>query len=87
MIDISDKSGEISYNVNLYSEAIALSDVLSLKTFSDLDFSELQHDYQKQNIERSWNDSPDASIVYLNSNASGFRDDYTTLRYPFIDWP
>ena len=86
MIDISDKSGEISYNVNLYSEAIALSDVLSLKTFSDLDFSELQHDYQKQNIERSWNDSPDASIVYLNSNASGFRDDYTTLRYPFIDW-
>ena len=87
MIDISDKSGEISYNVNLYSEAIALSDVLSLKTFSDLDFSELQHDYQKNNIERSWRDAGGgASIVYLNPDFSGFRDDYTTLRYPFIDW-
>lgn len=87
MIDISDKSGEISYNVNLYSEAIALSDVLSLKTFSDLDFSELQHDYQKNNIERSWRDAGGgASIVYLNPDTSGFRDDYTTLRYPFIDW-
>ena len=27
LIDISDKDGEISYNVNLYSEAVALADV------------------------------------------------------------
>ena len=61
--------------------------MLSLKTFSDLDFSELQHAYQKQNIERSWRDAGGgASIVYLNPDTSGFRDDYTTLRYPFIDW-
>ena len=31
MIDISDKSGEISYNVNLYSEVVALADVLGDK--------------------------------------------------------
>ena len=85
MINISDKSGEISYNVNLYSEAIALSDVLSLKTFSELDFSELEHAYQKENISRSWNNSG-GSIVYINPDTSGFRHDYTTLRYPFIDW-
>ena len=85
MLNISDKSGEISYNVNLYSEAIALSDVLSLKTFSDLDFSELDHAYQKENISRSWNNYG-SSIVYINPDTSGFRDDYTTLRYPFIDW-
>jgi|TARA_R110000824_G_scaffold4314_1_gene20855 hypothetical protein len=87
MIDISDKSGEISYNVNLYSEAVALSSFLGERTFSDLDFAELRHDYQKQNIERSWRDAGGgASMTYLNPNASGFRDDYTTLRYPFIDW-
>ena len=85
MIDITDKSGEISYNVNLYSDAVALADVLELKTFSDLDFSELQHAYQRQNIERSWNDVGN-SITYLNPSTSGFRDAYTTLRYPFIDW-
>ena len=85
MIDITDKSGEISYNVNLYTDAVALADVLELKTFSDLDFSELRHDYQRQNIERSWRDVGN-SITYLNPNTSGFRDAYTTLRYPFIDW-
>lgn len=87
MIDISEKSGEISYNVNLYSEAVALADVLGVKTFSELDFSELQHSYQKQNIQRSWRDAGGGtSMTYTNPNTSGFRDDYTTLRYPFIDW-
>ena len=86
MVDINDKEGEISYNVNLYSEVIALADVLKDRKFSDLDFTELAHDYEKQNIKRSWNNSPDASITYLNANTSGFRDTYTTLRYPLIDW-
>jgi len=87
MIDISDKSGEISYNVNLYSEVVALSDVLGERTFSDLDFAELTHDYQKENIYRSWYDSaPYAGITYTNPNTSGFRDTYSTLKYPFIDW-
>tara|TARA_R100001369_G_scaffold13849_2_gene28222 strand:+ start:696 stop:3401 length:2706 start_codon:yes stop_codon:yes gene_type:complete len=86
MLDITDKDGEISYNVNLYSEVIALADYLKERTFSDLDFTELEHDYNKNNIKDSWNDSPLASIAYLNINTSGFRDAYTTLRYPFIDW-
>ena len=87
MIEISDKSGEISYNVNLYSDAVALADVLELNTFSDLDFSELEHDYQRTNIQRSWRDAGGGtSITYLNPSTSGFRDAYTTLRYPLIDW-
>ena len=86
LIDIKDKEGEISYNVNLYSEVIALADILKDQTFANLDFSELEHDYNKTEIKSSWNESPDASITYLNAGTSGFRDAYDTLRYPFIDW-
>ena len=85
MIDISDKEGEISYNVNLYSEVVALADVLGDKTFSELDFTELEHDYNRTNIINSWNDTG-SSITYFNTDTSGYRDDYTTLRYPFVDW-
>ena len=45
LIDISNKDGETSYNVNLYSEAIALADFLKEKTFRDIDFTELEHQY------------------------------------------
>ena len=85
LVDVTDKEGEISYNVNLYSEAVALADVLKDRKFLDLDLSELAHDYEKQNIKRSWTDSG-AGITWLNPNTSGFRNDHTTLRYPFIDW-
>ena len=92
LIDISDKEGEISYNVNLYSEAVALADVLKEKTFSMLDFSELTHTYNKTTIKNSWDDSTglpltnslttssfayDASIGVNNTNV---------LKYPFCDW-
>ena len=85
MLDVTDKVGEISYNVNLYSEVIAIADILQDRTFRDLDFTELSHIYDKTNIKRSWNDIGN-SIVYTNPSTSGFRDAYTTLRYPFVDW-
>ncbi len=85
MIDISDKSEEVSYNVNLYSEVVALADVLADKTFSELDFTELAHDYQKTNIKASWNNTG-TGITYLNSSTSGFRDANSTVKYPFVDW-
>ena len=85
MIDVKDKEGEISYNVNLYSEVIALADVLKDATFSELDFTELTHDYNKTQIKYSWNDAG-TGITYLNPSTSGFRDAYSTLKYPFIDW-
>ena len=85
MLDISDKSGETSYNVNLYSEVVALADVLGDRAFSELDFTELQHEYQKTNIKNSWNDTG-TGITYLNASTSGFRDANSTVKYPFVDW-
>ena len=82
MIDISDKEGEISYNVNLYSEVIAFADVLGERTFSDLDFTELTHDYNLTNIQATWGVT---GVTYLNSNTSGFRT-AASVKYPFVDW-
>ena len=85
LIDIQEKQGEVSYNVNLYSEVVALADMLSDATFSDLGFEELEHDYVKSNIKNSWNDSG-TGIVYTNPDTSNFRSDFDTLKYPFVDW-
>ena len=82
MIDISDKEGEISYNVNLYSEVIAFADVLGERTFSDLDFTELTHAYNLTNIQATWGVT---GVTYLNSNTSGFRT-AASVKYPFVDW-
>jgi len=87
MLDIQDKEGEVSYNVNLYSEVIALADVLGERAFKDLSdgFTELDHTYNKTNIKNSWN-SAGTGIAYTNPSTSGFRDDNDTLKYPFVNW-
>ena len=85
LIDVKDQEGEISYNVNLYSDVVALADILKDQTFAELDFTELEHDYNKTQIKYSWNDSG-TGITYLNPSTSGFRDAFSTLKYPFIDW-
>ena len=85
LLDVTDKEGEVSYNVNLYSEVVALADVLGDLTFSDLDFTELEHDYNKTQITSSWNDTG-SGITYLNPNNSGFRDANSTVKYPFVNW-
>ena len=85
LLDVTDKEGEISYNVNLYSEVVALADVLGDLTFSDLDFTELEHDYNKTQITISWNDTG-SGITYLNPSTSGFRDANSTVKYPFVNW-
>jgi len=81
MLDVTDKEGEISYNVNLYSEVVALADFLKDRTFSDLDFSELEHNYNYSNIRNTWQ----GLNIFPNPQTSGFRDG-NTLRYPFVDW-
>ncbi len=90
MLDIVDKEGEISYNVNLYSEVVALADLLKDKKFSDLSFTELEHEYDRVNIERSNYNGVAAGqttpITYLNPSTSGFRTNFNTIKYPFIDW-
>jgi hypothetical protein len=86
LLDIQEKKGETSYNINLYSEVIALADILKEMTFSDLDFTELTHDYNRIQITASWNDAPSFGITYNNPSTSGFRNANTTVKYPFIDW-
>ena len=81
LIDIQDKEDEISYNVNLYSEVIALKDVLENKTFQDMGFNELEHEYTITEIQATWTGAP----TWSNSSTSGFRD-ADTLKYPFADW-
>jgi len=88
MIDISDKEGEISYNVNLYSEVIALADVLGERTFSDLDFSELNHDYNYTEIRNSWQGILGLTNPLPVGSFAGTAGTSVTevLRYPFVDW-
>lgn len=84
LLDVTDKDGEISYNVNLYSEVIALADYLKELSFIDLDFTELTHDYNLTNIQATW--SPiGAGVSYTNPNTSGFRT-AASVKYPFVDW-
>ena len=92
LIDISDINGEISYNVNLYSEAIALADFLKERKFSDLDFSELAHTYDKVSIKNSWDDAvglpltnPLSTTSYAYKGILGVNNT-AVLKYPFVDW-
>jgi hypothetical protein len=92
LISIDDKRGEISYNVNLYSEVIALADVLKDRTFSDLDFAELRHDYNISTISDSWNDGTGLPLLASLSTSSYAYDaalgvnNTNVLKYPFCDW-
>jgi hypothetical protein len=95
LIDVKDKEGEISYNVNLYSEVVALADVLKDKTFSELDFTELEHNYNKTSIKESWEPvGAGQGLPLINPlSINSFAYDAVTgvnntqvLKYPFIDW-
>jgi hypothetical protein len=92
LIDVKDKEGEISYNVNLYSEVIALADTLKDKTFAELDFSELDHRYNKISIKHSWDNGVglplenSLSVLSFAYDAALGVDNTNVLKYPFIDW-
>ena len=90
MLDVTDKEGEISYNVNLYSEVVALADVLKDRTFRELDFLELEHSYNYSNIRNSWQGNLDltnplSTSSYAYNPALGVNNT-GVLRYPFVDW-
>jgi hypothetical protein len=90
LLDVTDKEGEISYNVNLYSEVIALADFLKDSDFRDLDFTELEHDYNYTNIRDSWQGTLPVAPLPITSfaNNTGVAGATTTnvLKYPFVDW-
>ena len=92
MIDIKDQEGEISYNVNLYDEVIALKDELNERTFADLDFSELDHDYDWAVIKGTFDDAVGLALINpLNVTSPAYdpalgAGSTNVLKYPFIDW-
>ena len=87
LLDVTDKMGEISYNVNLYSEVVALADTLKDSAFRDLDFSELEHTYNYTNIRNSWQGILPVSPLPSGSFAGATGATATNvLRYPFVDW-
>ena len=95
MINVKEQDGEISYNVNLYSDVIALADVLKDQTFAELDFSELTHQYNKTSIQDSWYEPATGTGLPLTNplSTSSFAYDAllgasqtNVLKYPFIDW-
>lgn len=92
LIDITDKENEISYNINLYGDTITLKDTLKDKKFKDIDFSELNHDYNKTNIKLSHYDNdglvltntlPTSSFAY---NATLGTSKTDVIKYPFVKW-
>ena len=88
LIDIVDKKGEISYNVNLYSDSVALMDSMKDLTFADLDFTELDHDYNLTSIEASQTGAlPLLNALQADSFAGAAGDTTTSvLKYPFLNW-
>ena len=88
LIDIQEKKGETSYNVNLYSEAIALADLLEDRTFNEIDFSELAHAYTYTEIRNSWEGILALTNPLPTGTFAGTAGASTTdvLRYPFVDW-
>ena len=90
LIDITETDGDISYNVNLYSETIALKTLLENKKLGDLDFTELDHLYNSSNITSSWTTGIELSTP-LSSAYTGFAGSpgathSQVLRYPLCDW-
>tara|TARA_R110001592_G_scaffold17379_1_gene73376 strand:+ start:2459 stop:5203 length:2745 start_codon:yes stop_codon:yes gene_type:complete len=88
LIDIQDRDGEISYNVNLFSQTIALADALKNKTFDDLSFYELEHNYNKTVIRSSWLGALTLNNPLPVGTFAGTAGTSTTavLKYPFVDW-
>jgi len=88
LIDIVDKKGEISYNVNLYSDSVALMDSMKDLTFADLNLSELDHDYNLTSIQASQTGVlPLLNPLQADSFAGAAGDTTTSvLKYPFLNW-
>ena len=88
LIDIIDKDGEISYNVNLYSETVAFMDVLKDKTFYELNLCELDHDYNLDSIQASQTGVLPLTNALQADSFAGATGATTTdvLKYPLVDW-
>lgn len=92
LINVQEKNGQISYNINLYSEPTTFCDYLKASTLGDLDLTELGHDYNITTIPESWDRSIGISLTNPLSTDSFAYDpalgvnNTNVLKYPFINW-
>ena len=91
LLNIKEEEGEISYNVNLYSDVVSLADTLKDRTFNDLrnTLTELSHNYSRSNILGSWNTNGLTLTYALPANSfAGTAGTTATdvLKYPFVNW-
>ena len=93
--EINEKNGELSYSINLYSEVVALKDVLEDRIIGDLDLSELEVAYHKQTIKNSWYSGTGAIgtplVNPLNVNSYAYDaaqgvNATTVIKFPFVNW-
>ena len=90
LLDVSEKDGETSYNVNLYTDVTGLIEVLKERTIADLTnvFDELDHDYTRTNVQASWSGSLSLNSGLPPGSFAGATGVTTTdvLKYPFVNW-
>tara|TARA_R100000664_G_C2758808_1_gene148034 strand:- start:801 stop:3716 length:2916 start_codon:yes stop_codon:yes gene_type:complete len=87
LLEIKTDKEQISYNVNLFSSGIALADSLKEKKFKDIDFSELEHTYNRTNIVASWSTNGLVLDNTLSANSfAGSGTNTDVLKYPFVNW-
>ena len=93
LINVQSKNGQISYNINLYSEPTTFCDYLKAGVMADLDLSELEHDYiTGAEVAPSWDDTiglpltaPLLTTSYAYDPALGVNNT-NVLKYPMINW-
>tara|TARA_R110000744_G_scaffold196593_1_gene315899 strand:+ start:20955 stop:24173 length:3219 start_codon:yes stop_codon:yes gene_type:complete len=90
LINVQEKDGQISYNINVFSEPTTFCDYLKASTIGQLDFDELGHDYNAQNIEDSWDETLGIELsnpLPVGSYAGAPGATRTNvMKYPFINW-
>ena len=99
LINVQEKDGQVSYNVNLYSEPTTFCDYLKKRKLSDLNLDELAHDYDFDNITDSWTSAWNPGIQLHNPLApnspaiisdfaynSGITDRTYVIKYPMVNW-
>lgn len=92
LINVQVKDGQISYNINLFSEPTTFCDFLKVRVLGDLDIDELGHDLAQVQVESSWDDTIGLPLSQpLNTNSFAYDPALGTLntnvlKYPFINW-
>lgn len=92
LINVQEKNGQISYNINLYSEPTTFCDYLKAGIIADLDLFELGHNYYGNVVEDSWDNAIGTPLTSpLQTSSPAYEAALGPMRtnvikYPFINW-